>query len=902
MGLDPESILGLSTIGGIMKILDSLRIRFSAFFPPAYLRDEMEEELRSHISHRADDLERSGLSREEADRRARIEFGAREKYKEEIHRAAGSHFFEVVLQDLRYSVRVLRKSPGFLTASVLTLALAIGANAVVFSVMNAFVIRPLDVPHADSLYALQHGNESSGYESYADYVDLRDHNHSFESLLAYNANQLGLDDGRDPSSVWVLEASGNYFDTLGLKPYLGRFFHSTDEHGPNSAPYIVLTYDYWHTHFQDDPGVVGRVVRLNKHPFTILGVGPKGYNGTLLFFNPEIFIPIVEHPLIGGEELNTRSAHWVFELMGHLKPGVTPAMAIADLNSIGAQLEKAYPKDERKMTFVLARPNLYGDYLGRPVKAFMTALMLLAGLILLAACANLGSLFAARAADRSREVALRLALGSSRKRILRGLFTEAMLISVTGGALGLAGSVVLLRALSVWRPFPRWPIHIGVNPDANVYAVAVLLALVSGLLFGAVPVRQVLGTNPYEVVKAGSNSRAGRRFTVGDVLLVVQISICAVLVTSSMVAVRGLVRGLHANFGFDTENILLAETDLGMAGYSPDRVPAMQKRMVEALEALPGVEAVGFADGLPMGDGGGSPEVFADNTTDLRPANAVTNASEYSVSPDYFRAAGTTLLAGRAFTWQDDKDAPRVGVVNAVFAHKLFGSELEGAAIGRFFKMKDGRRIQVVGIAEDGKYGSLTEEPTPALFLPVLQSPAPSTQLVVRSTRDPQLLGPAMRGALRELDSGLPVLIEPREGPMAVMLFGPRMATISLGVLGLMGAMLSVTGIFGLAAYSVSKRLRELGIRIALGAQRKEVLRAALGRPLKLLGIGSAAGLILGILAGRVLAYIVYEASPRDPLVLAGVVLAMLLLGLLATWIPAQRALSVNPLMLLREE
>ena len=883
-----------------MRILDSFRARIGSFFHPENLRAEMEEELRSHIAHRADDLERTGLKRSEAERRARIEFGGREKYKEEIHQAAGSHFFEVVLQDMRYSVRVLRKSPGFTIAAVLTLALAIGANAVVFSVMNAFVIRPLDVPHADSLYALQHGNEASGYESYADYVDLRDRNHTFESLLAYNATQLGLDDGRDPSSVWVLEASGNYFDTMQLKPYLGRFFHAADEHGPNSAPYIVLTYDYWHTHFQDDRGVVGREVRLNKHPFTILGVGPKGYNGTLMFFNPEIFIPIVEHPLIGGEELNTREHHWVFELMGHLKPGVTPELAIADLNSIGAQLERAYPKDERKMTFVLARPNLYGDYLGRPVMAFMAALMLLAGLILLAACANLGSLFAARAADRSREVALRLALGSSRKRILRGLFTEALLISVAGGALGLAASVVLLRALTAWKPFPRWPIHIGVNPDGHVYAVAVLLALVSGLLFGAVPVRQVLGTNPYEVVKAGSNSRAGRRFTVGDMLLVVQIAICAVLVTSSMVAVRGLARSLHANFGFDIENILLAETDLGMAGYSEERVPAMQKRMVETLAALPGVESVGFANGLPMGDDGGSTDVFNDNTTDLRPSNAVTNAWMYSISPEYLQAAGTKLLAGRAFTWQDNKDAPQVAVVNAEFARRFFGSE--GAAIGHFYKTKDGRRIQVVGIAEDGKYGSVTEEPKAAMFLPILQSPSRSTQLVVRSTRDPQLLGAAMRGALHELDSGLPVLIETREGPMSVMLFGPRMATISLGVLGLMGAMLSVTGIFGMAAYSVSKRLRELGIRIALGAQRKEVLQAALGRPLRLLAIGSVAGLILGVLAGRVLAYIVYEATPRDPLVLGGVVLAMLLLGLLATWIPAQRALAVNPLTLLREE
>ncbi len=871
-----------------------------SFFRRGKLYDDLSEEMRLHIEERAEQLMGEGMSRKEAEQAARRAFGNKTLIEERSREVWQWPTLESIWADVRFAWRQLKRSPGFTFAAIVTLALAIGANAVVFSVMNAFVLRPLDLPHADSLYALQHGSEASGYESYADYVDLRDRNRTFESLIAYNAMQGGLDAGQDPSSVWIIEASGNYFDALGLKPYLGNFFHAADEHGPGSAPYIVLTYDYWHTHFQDDRAVVGRVVRLNRHPFTILGVAPPSFHGTLLFFNPEVFIPIVEHPTLGGEDLNRREQHWVFELMGHLKPGATPAQAIADLNSIGSQLEKTYPKDERKMTFVLARPNLYGDYLGRPVKAFMAGLMLLAALILLAACANLGSLFAARAADRSREVAMRLALGASRKRILRGLFTEALMISLAGGGLGLAGSVVLLRALSAWQPFPRWPIHIGVNPDATVYGFALLLALVSGLLFGAVPVRQVLRTNPYEVVKAGSGSRAGKPIGLRDVLLVVQIAICAVLVTSSMVAVRGLARSLHANFGFEVENILLAETDLGMADYSPDRVPVMQRRMIEALQALPGVEAVGLADGLPLGDGAGSSIVFNDTTTDLRSANAVTNAPVFNISPEYFRAAGTSLLTGRAFTWQDDKDAPRVGVVNGEFARKLFGST--AGALGRFYKIKDGTRIQVVGIAEDGKYGSLTEDPKPVMFLPILQSPSRSTQLLVRSKRDPQLLGAAVRGTLRELDAGLPILIETRQGPMGTLLFGPQMATISLGVLGVMGAMLSITGIFGMAAYAVSKRLRELGIRIALGAQRKEVLQAALGRPLKLLAFGSAAGLILGVLASRVLAFIVYQATPRDPLVLGGVVLAMLLLGLVATWVPAQRALSVDPLILLRED
>jgi predicted permease len=526
--------------------------------------------------------------------------------------------------------------------------------------------------------------------------------------------------------------------------------------------------------------------------------------------------------------------------------------------------------------------------------------MLLSGLILLAACANLGSLFAARAADRSREIALRLALGSSRKRILGGLFIEAVLISLAGGAVGLWGSVQLLRGLSAWQPIPRWPIHLSVNPDAHVYGVALLLALVSGFLFGAVPVSQVLRTNPYEVVKSGSTGRIGRRITARDVLLVVQIAICAVLVTSSMVAVRGLARSLHNNFGFELQNTMLVDTELNTASYRGNRVPPMQKRMIEALATISGVESVGLADQVPLGDGPGGSNVFTDNTSDLRPSNAAANSLMFKISPEYFDAAGTALLSGRTFTWHDDENSPRIAVVNREFARKIFGSVSN--AMGGYYKMPDGTRIQVVGIAEQGKYGSLTEDPQPAMFLPILQSPSSSTWLVVRSDRDPQQLGPAIREKLRDLDAGLPVYIQTRYQALDTALFGPRMATLSLGVLGLMGAMLAVTGIFGMAAYSVSKRLRELGIRVALGAQRKEVLQAALGRAVKLLAIGSAAGLLLGILASRVLAFVVYQATPHDPLILAGVVLAMALLGLLAAWIPARRALSADPMILLREE
>jgi predicted permease len=803
-------------------------------------------------------------------------------------------------QDLRYAIRQLRKSPGFTGAAVLTLAMAIGANAVVFGVMNGLILRPLNVPQAQSLFAIERASDKDMAQSYPNYLDLRDRNRSFDDLAAFSITQVALDTGESPSLTWGVEASGNYFDALRIQPYLGRFFHASDEHGANSAPFIVLSYAYWHSHFNDDRGVVGRTVQVNKHPFNILGVAPPDFRGTIAFISPNFFVPLVNHEQVdGATDMNDRGSRWIFMVVGHLKAGVVLAQATTDLNSIGSYLEKTYPEDERQMSFLLGRPGLIGDQFTPSVQAFLAGLMLLAALILLAACANLGSLFSARAADRSREVALRLALGSSRQRILRGQFTEAILISLVGGAVGLWVSVLLLHWLSVWQPFGNFPVHTPVNPDASVYGLALLLSLISGFLSGAVPVFQVLRTNPYEVVKSGSVARVGRRITARDALLAVQIAICAVLVTSSMVAVRGLARTMHGNFGFEPQHAMLVGADLKTAGYSGERVVPMQKRMMDAVAAVPGVEFVGSTDALLLNDSNGS-NIFTDSTTDLRPSNAAANVYMFHISPEYLHAEGTTLLSGRAFTRHDDKNSPPVAVVNRQFARRIFGSISN--AVGGYYKMPDGMRIQVVGVAEDGKYAKLTEDPQPAMFLPILQFPGNSAWLVVRSSRDPQQLGPAIRSTLHQLDAGLPVVIEMRLDEIGGNLFPAQVATVSLGVMGAMGAMLAVTGIFGMAAYSVSKRLRELGIRVALGAQRKEVLRAALGRACKLLACGSTAGLLLGILATRVLAFIVYQATPRDPLVLCGVVLAMALLGLLATWIPARRALSVDPMILLREE
>jgi predicted permease len=805
-----------------------------------------------------------------------------------------------MFSDLRVAFRQLRKSPGFTVTAIVTLALGIGANAVVFSVLNALVLRPVNVPNAQNLYTEQLPQGPS--QSYLNYLDLRDRSRSFESLAAFEiAGAVGVDTGANPSTAWPYLASGNYFDALGIKPYLGRFFHAADEKGYDSAPYVVLSYAYWSSHFHQDPGVIGRKVDINKHPFTIIGVAPPEFRGTELYFAPGLWIPLVEEPTVAGaNNLQYRSANSML-VAGRLKPGVTPAEATADLNAVGAWLAKTYPADDEGIKFSLARPGLAGDTLGGPAKAFMAGLMLLAGLILLAACANLGSLFAARAADRAKEIGLRLTLGSRRGTILRQLLTEALLVSVVGGAIGLGCCIFILRALSAWNPISGVPINVPVNPDFRTYAVALLLALASGLLFGIVPVGQVLRADPWQVMRTGSAGAGGmKRFTLRDLLLVFQIAICALLVTSSLVAVRGLMRSLENKYGFAPQNVTLVNTDLQMAGYSKDDSPGMQRRMIDAVAAIPGVTAVGYIDAVPLGLSGSDSGVFSDATSDYRPTHSAADAMFYNVSPGYLEAAGTRLLAGRDLRFDDDGKAPTVALVNRKFAVKVFGSVEK--AVGGHFKFWSGSRAEVVGVVEDGKYRTLTEDQQPAMFFSFQQHHDSGTWLLVRSKRDPQEMAQAIEHTLHGLDASLPLVIGPWTQELDTALFTAHVATVALGVLGLLGAMLAVTGVFGMASYVVSKRLRELGIRVALGAGQREILRTALGRAFRWLSVGSAVGAGGGLLLTRVLSHIVYQATPKDPLVLGGVTVTMLLLGLVAAWIPARRALTVDPLILLREE
>lgn len=865
---------------------------------------DFEAEIEAHLQLEADALAEQGIAGEQARTAAHRAFGnparAKERFWESTHWVGLDSFW----RDVRYATRCLRKTPGFTLTAIITLAVAIAANAVVFGALNAVILRPLDVPQPQSLYALQPRlNDTSLHMSYPDYLDFLRRNRSFQGLAAFNLTEAGVNSGTQAAEVWLTEVTGNYFDVLGIHPLLGRLLHASDEHGVNGVPGVVLSYAYWHSRFRNDPGVIGRTLLLDRHPFTIIGVTPRGFRGTIMFFRSQLFVPLLDAPQFEGvNQFQARAKPWLFfGAMGHLKPGVSRAAAVADLNAIGAELNKSYPREESPYSFSLKRPSLYGDFLGRPVRAFLGALMLLAALILLAACANLGSLFAARASDRAREVAMRLALGAGRLRVMRQLFTEALLVALAGGGIGLGCSVMLLQLLSRWRPLPQFPINLPVSPDAHVYEMALGLAILSGILFAAAPIRKVLRTEPYAVVKAGVGETRRAASKIRQTLLALQIAICALLITASLVAVRGLARTVHGHFGIAPQNAMLVTTDLTMAGYPPAAMPAMQKRMLAAVHAMPGVQAVGLTDWVPLGNEGWKDEpVFRDSAADRRTSQEAADATVLKISPGYLRAAGTALLAGRDLAWSDDAGAARVALVNQKFARQLFGST--AAAMGQHYRLQDGTRIEVAGVVENGKYNSLTETQEPAMFLPLLQWPSTSSVMVVRSARNPQALVRALKQRLRQLDPGLPSLVQTWNQAMSGPLFASRIAASALGLLGFMGAILSLTGIFGLAASAVGKRRRELGIRMALGALPRQLLRAALGPVLRLLAIGSTAGLVLGILAARVLGAVVYKATPRDPLVMAGVVAAMALIGSVAMWVPARRALEIRPAALLRED
>jgi len=800
-----------------------------------------------------------------------------------------------LLLDIRYALRVLWKSPAFTLVALVTLMFGIGANVLVFGVVNAVLLHPLDVSEPQNLYQLRLKPWTRWKlltTSYPAFEDYRQRNTTFSDLAGYDGFSGGrLRWGDTVKNVSGYSATGNYFDLLGVQPAVGRFFHEADVHGPNSASYMVLSDRLWRSAFNADPGVVGTKVRLGKNPFTVLGVAPPRFHGTERFEWPDYWIPVVND--IDAEYLKDRTGH-PLTVLGRLKPGVTPQQAAENLSAITAQLAKEYPTTETGVPLRLIRPGLHADE-GDLTRGFLYSVTALALLVLLAACANLASLFAARAADRSRELALRVALGASRWRLVRQLFTEAMVLSMFGGAAGMATAALLLGALNRWG-LPGYG-DLAAEVDLIVYLVALILTLVSGLLFGMIPARNVWQSSPLQAMKSGPvDATPRRRLALRDLLLGAQIVICTLLVIASLVAVQGMVRLLHMPLGFQPEGAMVADMDLSEV--EGDVPLEKTKAMIDAVRSMPGVTAAGTLNRLPFTGGIRGIPVFPPGTTEFTLNNSVLMPYRFTISPGYFEAARTRLLRGRDVSWRDTTNTPYVAIVNETFSRKMWG---DTPAIGQRFIFLDHLR-EVVGVAEDGKYHNMQESPEPVVYLPLSQSDQSFGTFVVRSSRAQSEMAAALERTLSDLEPNAIITVQSWPETMAYARFPARAAAVALGVMGLLAAMVAVTGIFGMAAYNVSRRMKELGIRVALGARTKHVMSVAVGRPIVLLGVGSFVGLLLGILASRLLEQIVYQANPRDPVVVVGAVLTMALLGIAASAIPALRALAVDPSKLLREE
>jgi predicted permease len=821
--------------------------------------------------------------------------------RKDSHAETSLPFLEILLLDVRYALRLLTKSPAFTAVAVLTLMLGIGANVVVFGVLNAVLLRPLAVSDPPSLYQLRHQQWMSFRSlthSYPAFEDLRQRNTAFSGMAAVNAYaraELSYRGKvvRESAGDWV---TGNYFDLLGVQPQLGRFFHPVDEHGPDSAPYLVLSDALWRTAFHADPAIVGATVELDQHPFTVVGVATAHFHGTERFVWPDYWVPMVNEGQVesGSDYLTSRTSITV-TVIGRIKPGIMPQQATENLNEIAAELAKEYPQTDDGQPLRLIHPGLFGDE-GDVIRKCLWSVTILALLVLVAACANLASLFAARTADRSHELALRVALGSSGRRLVRQLLTEAVVLSMLGGAAGLASAYLLLGVLDRWQsPYG----HLEISVDVRVYLAALAFTLASALFFGLAPARQAWHSSPLQAIKNGPmESLPLRRFALRDLLLGLQITICTLLVTASLVAVRGMVAELRAPLGIKPQGAMLVDLDLYRDVQPGDAAIQKQREILDAVRSIPGVTAAGIVSRTPMTGGMRGVPIFRPGTTDFTLNNSVLAPYVFPLSPGYLEAAGTRLLSGRDVAWQDTAKTPYVAIVNQTFARKMWG---QTPAVGQHFILR-GHLTEVAGVAEDGKYHDLQESPQPVAYPPFSQSESNEAVFVVRSPRRPNEMAAALQHTLSTIEPNVPISVRSWPDALADEFFSARAATVGLGIMGVLAAMLAVTGIFGMAAYSVSRRMKELGIRMALGARKIQVMRAAVGRPMVVLGVGSVMGLLSGLFASRLLGQIVYQANPRDPVVVGGTVVTMVLLGIAASAIPARRALAADPSRLMREE
>ena len=806
--------------------------------------------------------------------------------------------------DIRYGVRMLLKKPAFSLIAIITLALGIGANAAIFSLVNTVILRPLPVANPDRFVSLNNVNEGRLFPvfSYPNYKDIRDRNDVFNGLIAYRFAPLSLNHDGVNERLWGYVVTGNYFDVLGVKSAAGRMLSENDDRTPGAHPVAVVSYEYWQKRFGRSPDVIGKTVIVNGRSYTIIGVVEQGFHGTEIVAAPEMWFPMAMQAEIEVRNnwLDKRGVENIF-VQGSLRDGMDRVRARESLKLVAAQLEREFPDVNKGKSFAIAEAGFMGGAMRGAVLGFAGVLMVVVGLVLLLACTNLANLLLARASERRREIAVQLALGASRLQLIRQLLAESLLLSLTGGILGLAFAFWLLKLATAIRPPVDVPLLIDLHLDYRVVIFTAAISVATGLLFGLLPALQTTKTDLVSALK--DEMRVGRleRSWLKDSLIVFQIALSLALLIGGGLMLRSLQRAQTVDLGFNPQNAIEMTFDLRLQGYDNSRGEKFQRTLLEGVRGLPGVTAAGVADMVPVDLHFSRSAVFIEGRTVERMAK-VPRAMSNRVTPGYFGAMGTRLVKGRDFADEDNEKATRVAIVNETFAQRFWPGE---DPIGKRFTLRraDEPMLEVIGVSENGKYAGLNEQPEPFVYRALWQSYTGTSSLLVRSAIAPEKMIATVRDELYRLDPSLPISTSKTMAEhMSLPLLPARVAAALLGSFGLLALALAAIGLYGVMSYTLFQRTREFGIRMALGAQRLDVFKLTIGHGMMLTLIGVIVGILASLGLARLMKGLLFGVGTTDPLTFALISVLLISVAFLACWIPARRASMTDPIAALRHD